>query len=118
MKILPVLLLIAATLVGLAMLPCSATGTASFYADSYEGRLMANGKPFRQSALTCATYRWPLGTKLRVRHGKSSVIVTVTDRGPDKRLGRLIDLSKAAFIKLGPLDAGLLNVEVVEIAKS
>ena len=41
-----------------------------------------------------------------------SVIVTVTDRGPNKRLHRLIDLSAAAFNEIHPADNGLVFVKV------
>jgi len=92
-------------------------GIASFYHDRHEGRVMANGERFTQSALTCASNRWPLGTKLRIRHGIREVVVTVTDRGPRNDLNRVVDLSKTAFRRLGPLKAGLLTVEVKVISK-
>jgi len=46
------------------------------------------------------------------------VIVTVTDRGPAKRLynkGRRLDLSRAAFQKLSPLSAGLIRVRLYKL---
>lgn len=76
---------------------------------------MANGKPFHQAAMTCATNDWPLGTRLRVRAGTRSVVVIVTDRGPSHKLYRVIDLSKAAFIELRPLSKGLVTVEVTAL---
>lgn len=84
---------------------------------------MANGKPFDKNQLTCASWNYPLGTKLTVTHGEKSVQVTVTDRGPNKRLkGRIIDLSQAAFQELADPKLGLISVrisnEVLPPAKS
>lgn len=87
---------------------------ATHYADSYEGELMANGKPFRQDALTCATNYWPLGTRLRVVYEDYAVDVTVTDR-MNPRFRSRIDLSKAAFLHLSPLDVGTLVVGVTRL---
>jgi rare lipoprotein A len=88
-------------------------GSASWYGEEYRGRLMANGKPFNPDALTCAIWDYPFGTRLRVwAGGYRSIDVTVTDRGPDKKLKRLIDLSEAAFAALAPTDVGLLNVTI------
>ena len=49
-----------------------------------------------------AAWGYPFHTKLKVtnlENGKS-VVVTVLDRGPAKRLNRVIDLSKSAFQKI------------------
>lgn len=89
--------------------------TASYYSDKLEGRLMANGKPYRASEYTMATWDYPLGTTLRVRHGGREVFVLVTDRGPAKRLvakGRRFDLSRAAFEALADTRVGVIEVEV------
>lgn len=81
-------------------------GTASWYGIQHQGRTMANGKPFNRHALTAASWGYPFGTKLRVTRGSYSVVVTITDRGPAKRLHRIIDLSEAAALKLHMRDAG------------
>ena len=70
--------------------------------------------------LTCASWFYPLGTKLQVTevHNGNSVVVTVTDRGPAHRLvhdGRKIDLSRAAFAVLDGLDLGLADVVVAPV---
>lgn len=96
------------------------TGTASWYGAEVAGRPMANGKPFDPGALTCASWAYPLGTRLRVTNTQTgaSVVVLVSDRGPAKRLvaaGRVIDLSRAAFGRIGDRTAGLVPVRV-EIA--
>ena len=88
----------------------SACGTASFYAHAHHGRTMANGEKFNMHAMTAAMWGVPFGTKYRVTHNDKSVVVTITDRGPAKRLNRIIDLSYAAAKKLGFINAGLAKV--------
>lgn len=87
-------------------------GIASWYGDELRGRPMANGRPFNPDALTCASWHYPLGTPLAVTGNGKTVLVTVTDRGPAKRLRREIDLSRAAFRRLAPLKLGLIKVKV------
>jgi len=76
---------------------------------------MANGQPFNPRALTAASYRYPLGTRLLVSHGQKNVYVFVTDRGPAKRLGRDIDLSEEAFKQLSNLGVGVITVNIKQI---
>ncbi|HRN55711.1 MAG TPA: septal ring lytic transglycosylase RlpA family protein [Agriterribacter sp.] len=88
-------------------------GTASFYADKFQGRTMANGKKYDRHKLTAAANRYPLGTWVKVSNlsNKKSVIVQITDRmHPANK--RLIDLSKAAAQKLGFIKKGLTRVRV------
>lgn len=92
-------------------------GIASWYGPELEGRPTASGEPFDPSALTAASWYHPLGTHLKVINVKTgeSVVVRINDRGPARRLGRLIDLSQASFAQIGNLDQGLIHVEVQEI---
>lgn len=85
-------------------------GAASWYGIAHQGKLMANGRPFNRHAMTAASWGYPLGTKVRVTAGAKSVVVTITDRGPAKRLHRVIDLSEAAFAKLANIDRGVIQV--------
>ena len=87
-------------------------GTASWYGAKHQGRKMANGKRFDRHKLTAASWYFPLGTKLRVENVKNgeSVVVTVTDRGPNLRLHRILDLSQAAAERLGYVGEGLTPV--------
>ena len=87
-------------------------GTASWYGAKHQGRKMANGKRFDRRKLTAASWYFPLGTKLRVENVKNgqSVVVTVTDRGPNLRLHRILDLSQAAAERLGYVGQGLAPV--------
>lgn len=92
-------------------------GIASWYGKQHQGLKMANGKRFDRRKLTAASWYVPLGTVLRVvnlENGKS-VTVTVTDRGPNLRLHRIVDLSEAAARELGYVEKGLTPVFVSPI---
>jgi rare lipoprotein A len=91
----------------------SFSGMASFYGNE-SGSRTASGQHFNQNAMTCAHRSLPFGTKLRVTHGGSSVIVTVNDRGPFVR-GRVLDLSTGAARAIGLTGAGVgrVTAEVV-----
>jgi rare lipoprotein A len=91
----------------------SFSGIASFYGNE-SGSKTASGQRFNQNAMTCAHRSLPFGTKLRVTHGGSSVVVTVNDRGPFVR-GRVLDLSTAAARAIGLTSAGVgrVTAEVV-----
>jgi rare lipoprotein A len=64
----------------------------------------------------------PMGTRVRVINleNKRSVVLTVNDRGPNAALaakGRVIDLTRRAFLKLtGKVHADIVKVRV-EILK-
>ena len=93
-------------------------GTASWYGKQHQGLKMANGKRFDRHKLTAASWYFPLGTTIRVvniRNGES-VIVTITDRGPNFRLHRLIDLSEAAAERLDYVGQGLTPVVLYPVA--
>jgi len=90
-------------------------GVASWYGAAHQGKLMANGKPFNRHALTAAMWDVPFGTKYRVTYGSKSVVVTITDRGPARRLHRVIDLSEAAAVKIGMKQAGVGKVCLVRL---
>ena len=103
------------------VLPYFKVGTASWYSESDAGihSRTANGEIFDDSQLTCASWDFPFDTHLRVTHlvsGKQ-VICRVNDRGPAKRLERLIDLTKGAFQEIAPLDLGLIQVKVEVIPR-
>ncbi len=87
-------------------------GTASWYGEQRQGKKMTNGKPFDCHKLTAASWYFPLGTRMRVVNVKNgeSVVVTITDRGPNLRLNRIIDLSEAAAQRLGYVGEGLTPV--------
>jgi len=86
----------------------SFSGVASFYGNE-SGSKTASGQRFNQNAMTAAHRSLPFGTKLRVTHGGSSVIVTINDRGPFIR-GRVLDLSTGAARAIGLTGAGVGRV--------
>ncbi len=95
------------------------TGMASFYSDKFEGKKTASGEIYKSSKMTAAHPTLPFGTKVKVTNlsNNKSVIVTVNDRGPFVK-NRIIDLSKAAAIKLDIIDQGVDKVKVESISKT
>jgi len=93
-------------------------GTASWYGEKHQGRKMANGQRFDRHKLTAASWYFPLGTTIRVVNVKNgeSVVVTITDRGPNLRLHRILDLSEAAAERLGYVGQGLTPVFLYPVA--
>ena len=100
---------------------------ASWYGEEHRGRLMANGRRFDPDKFTAASWFYPLGTQVRVTARSAvyqnttppSVVVTITDRGPARRLvrnGRKIDLAQAAFKELAHPDLGLVEVSISRVA--
>jgi rare lipoprotein A len=88
-------------------------GTASWYGPRFHGKKTANGEAFNQNKLTAAHRTLPLGTTVEVTNvtnGKS-VEVKINDRGPYVN-GRVIDVSRAAAIRLGIKDTGLARVQI------
>ena len=88
-------------------------GTASWYGPGFQGRRMATGEPFNEDALTAAHRTLPLGTRVLVTNllNGRSVLVSIMDRGP-MIATRLIDLSRAAAMRLGFADRGLTRVKI------
>jgi len=77
-------------------------GKASFYADRFAGRKMADGKLMNMRGDNAASRTLPLGTTAKVTNlktGKSAVVV-IQDRGPYVD-GRIVDLSQGTAEKIG-----------------
>lgn len=93
-------------------------GTASYYADKFNGRKTANGETYDGTKFTAACNALPLGTWIRVTNSrnKKSVIVKVNDR-LHPRMNRIVDLSRAAAEKLGYIRRGLTQVKVEVLGK-
>lgn len=90
-------------------------GIASWYGGGEKlNKYTANGEVFSPQALTCASWDYKFNTKLKVTNIKTgkSVVVRVNDRGPNRRLNRKVDLSRAAFQKIAPLKTGLVRVRI------
>lgn len=92
-------------------------GIASWYGPELEGNPTASGEPFDPSGLTAASWHHPIGTHLEITNVETgdTVRVRVNDRGPARRLGRLIDLSEASFARIADPDLGLVRVEVTVV---
>ena len=131
-KIVLVLRLMAISFLMAVFMSSQATGapvyTASYYTYAScirEGTsgIMANGRRLQDEGVcTAAMWKVPFGTKVKVKnvtkghkgYGKE-VIVTITDRGPAKRLvrqGRIIDLNYEAMHRLDGIKRGLIQVEI------
>lgn len=85
----------------------------SYYGEQFHGKYTSNGEIFDMYKLTCAHKELPFGTRLRVTNednGKS-VIVRVNDRGPFI-YGRDLDLSYAAAVEVGLIEAGVKSMKV------
>ncbi len=94
-------------------------GIASWYSqlDPFINLRTANGELFDDTKMSCASWDFHFGTRLKITNlsnGKS-VVCVVNDRGPAKRLGRLVDLTRAAFRKIENPRLGLVKVSVVPI---
>jgi len=92
-------------------------GMASYYGEEFHGRKTANGEIFDMNQLTAAHKTLPFGTICRVTNleNNRSVIVRINDRGPFVK-NRIMDLSRAAAIKLDGLKSGVFPVKI-EIIK-
>jgi len=93
-------------------------GTASFYANKFEGRKTATGEIFSQKKLSGASNVLPLNHWVRVTNTRNNLIVVlrINDR-MHKNNKRLIDLSKAAAKKLRYTGYGLTHVKVEVLGK-
>jgi len=95
-------------------------GLASWYSKQDPGirKHTANMEIFDDTGLTAAMWDIPFNQKIKVTNLENglSVIVRVNDRGPHRRLvqqGRIIDLSKQAFLNIASLDKGLIDIQLV-----
>ena len=89
------------------------SGTASYYADKYQGKPTASGEIFDMHQLTAAHPRLKFGTIVKVTNTQNNrtVLVRINDRGPFVA-GRIIDLSLAAAAELQMVRSGLAPVKL------
>ena len=93
-------------------------GKASFYADKFAGRKMADGTRMNPRDDNAASKTLPLGTTARVTNLETgrSAVVTIQDRGPFVK-GRIVDLSPATAREIGlSREDGLAQVEVTPLS--
>ncbi|VAW87854.1 Septum-associated rare lipoprotein A [hydrothermal vent metagenome] len=88
-------------------------GIASWYGTKFHGRRTSSGETYDMYKMTAAHKNLPLPTYAEVTNldNGRKIIVKINDRGPFK-VGRIIDLSYTAAIKLGIDQKGTGNVEV------
>ncbi|WP_018345033.1 septal ring lytic transglycosylase RlpA family protein [Cytophaga aurantiaca] len=97
----------------------AASGSASYYANKFQGRKTASGEKYDKNKLTAAHRTYAFGTKLKVTNianGKS-VVVTVNDRGPYAKQ-RLIDLSYAAAKHIDMIKQGVAEVHIEVVSNN
>jgi rare lipoprotein A len=93
-------------------------GKASFYAQMFSGRKMADGTAMQPQSNNAASKTLPLGTTAKVTNLETgqSAVVTIRDRGPYIR-GRIVDLSPSTAKEIGiGRKKGVAKVEVAPIA--
>lgn len=88
-------------------------GTASYYANKFEGRKTYTDEIFSQKKLSAASNTVPMHTWVRVTNLRNhrSVVLRINDR-MHPRNRRLIDLSRAAADQLGYTARGLTRVRI------
>jgi rare lipoprotein A len=93
--------------------PAVLFGTASYYADKFNGRKTATGHIYSHDKMTAACNKLPLGTWIRVTNlkNKKAVVVQINDRLHPKN-PRIVDMSRMAAEKLGYISRGLTQVRV------
>lgn len=91
----------------------AASCRASYYGGGERlARHTANGEVFRPHGITAAHRSLPFGTRVKVSHGRRSVVVRVNDRGPARWTGRCIDLSYGAARAIGLTRRGVAVVSL------
>lgn len=108
-----VLILAITALIAIGRNAKAAEGIASWY--GYEsGTKTASGRKFNPEEMTCAMRRRDWGTVLTVTviATGATATCTLTDFGPAKWTGRLIDVSLGMARKLGFHKRGLARVRV------
>lgn len=93
------------------------TGIASYYCEGFSGKKTASGETYNCGAMTTAHMTLPFGTMLRVTNKSTgkSIVVRVNDRGDFAKLGRVLDMSRAAFAAIANLGAGVVRVKVERV---
>lgn len=113
-RMLKLKLMCVAIAIALSSVPSAAiASSATYYHPQLAGRRMANGRPYRPYAMTAASNRYKLGTRVRVINRRSgrSVVVTITDRCGNC----YIDLSRAAFMRIASPRKGRVPVKIVKL---
>ncbi|MBL8445864.1 MAG: septal ring lytic transglycosylase RlpA family protein [Zoogloeaceae bacterium] len=99
-----------------ALAPYREQGMASWYGRKFHGLNTSSGEAYDMYGMTAAHPTLPIPSYARVTNlaNGRSVVVRINDRGPFHK-GRIIDLSYTAAYKLGYVDLGSTQVEVMSI---
>ena len=94
-------------------------GIASWYGKDFHGKFTSNGEVYDMNKVSAAHKILPLGTYVRVKNLTNGRVITVriNDRGPFVS-GRIIDLSRAAAMRLGVYGPGTAPVEIVALGRA
>ncbi len=118
---------IASALIPLAVLACTVTvstlvasaankasGKATVYSDSFNGKKTATGTTYKKNQVSVASRKFPLGSKVSIKNRKTgkTIIAKVTDR-TGKKSPAIVDLSKSAANKLGVKGTAAVDAKVV-----
>jgi rare lipoprotein A len=89
-------------------------GRASYYGGRHNGRTTSSGAIFNSSRMTAAHRTLPFGTLVVVTNleNSHSCNVEITDRGPARWTGRVIDVSEQAARCLEMIDSGVVAVRI------
>src|SRR6059058_1389676 len=95
-------------------------GFATIYANRFIGLRTATGEIFKHSNLTAASNNFKINSWVKVTNlsNMKSVIVRINDRMHPRmaRMGRVVDLTKAAAKLLGNFD-GIADVKVESLSE-
>lgn len=88
-------------------------GNASFYSDSFEGRITASGERYSHLKATCAHVSIPFGSLVKITNleNNQTAIARVNDRGPFVP-DRILDVSKSVAERLGIIGKGFARVRI------
>ena len=94
-------------------------GTASYYANSFNGRRTSSGETFSNDSLTAAHKSLPFGTIVKVTNLKndSIILLRINDRMPQSNR-RAIDVTLNAAKKLNFVREGLATVTIEVIVSN
>jgi rare lipoprotein A len=90
-------------------------GVASWYGNQFHGRPTSSGEPYDMNKVSGAHRTLPIPSWVRVTNltNGRSVLLRVNDRGPFADTDRrIIDVSYAAAVELGMVQAGTASVRV------
>ncbi len=89
-------------------------GRASYYGGRRNGRRTSSGAIFNSSLMTAAHRTLPFGTRVIITNLENNLScnVEITDRGPARWTGRVIDVSEEAARCLEMIRSGVVPVKL------